>query len=195
MHGGHNRGFGFGEIGDDARTYAFAQLMADADDFDFAGRIHLRDEAGNLRGPDIENGNAATNAPGRGGQPKPDPKTANSYSGMWTCREQFESGLLHFVSRIRDRRYMAVDEEHGVVVAFGFFDHDAGRNRHFSTPDGRQITGGPQEPWTWHIAEAFKVEKGLLREIEAVLTRAPYGMGSGWSSRADAMSDRIQFEK
>ena len=27
------------------------------------------------------------------------------------------------------------------------------------------------------------------------LTRAPYGMGSGWSSRADAMSDRIQFEK
>ena len=143
----------------------------------------------------IENGNAATNAPGRGGQPKPDPKTANSYSGMWTCREQFESGLLHFVSRIRDRRYMAVDEEHGVVVAFGFFDHDAGRNRHFSTPDGRQITGGPQEPWTWHIAEAFKVEKGLLREIEAVLTRAPYGMGSGWSSRADAMSDRIQFEK
>lgn len=143
----------------------------------------------------IENGNAATNAPGRAGQPRPDPKTATSYSGMWTCREQFESGLLHFVSRIRDRRYMAVDEEHGVVVAFGFFDHDAGRNRHFSTPDGRKITGGPQEPWTWHIAEAFKVEKGLLHEIEAVLTRAPYGMGSGWSSRADAMSDRIQFEK
>ena len=26
---------------------------------------------------------------------------------MWTCREQFESGLLHFVSRIRDRRYVA----------------------------------------------------------------------------------------
>jgi hypothetical protein len=35
----------------------------------------------------------------------------------------------------------------------------------------------------------------LLHEIEAVLTRAPYGMGSGWSSRADAMSDKIQFEK
>jgi hypothetical protein len=143
----------------------------------------------------IENGNAATNSPGRAGQPRPDPKTAASYSGMWTCREQFESGLLHFVSRIRDRRYVAVDEEHGVVVAFGFFDHDAGKNRHFQTPDGRKITGGPQEPWTWEIAEAFKVEKGLLHEIEAVLTRAPYGMGSGWSSRADAMSDRIQFEK
>ena len=90
---------------------------------------------------------------------------------------------------------MAVDEEHGLVVAFGFFDHDAGKSRHFTTPDGRKVSGGPQEPWTWHIAEVFKVEKGLLNEIEAVLARVPYGMGSGWSSRADAMSDRIQFEK
>jgi hypothetical protein len=139
----------------------------------------------------IENGMAATNAPG----PKVDPKTATGYSGTWTCRQQFESGLLHFVSRIRDRRYVAVDEERGIVVAFAFFDHDAGKSRHFTTPDGRQITGGPTEPWTWHLAEAFKVENGLLHEIEAILTRAPYGMGSGWSSRADALSDRIQFEK
>ena len=143
----------------------------------------------------LENGSPTTNAPGRAGQPRPDPKTATSYSAMWSCREQFESGLLHFVSRIRDRRYVAVDEERGIVVAFGFFDHDAGKNRHFTTPDGRSIVGGPQEPYTWEIAEAFKVEKGLLHEVEAVLTRAPYGMGSGWSSRADAMSDRIQFEK
>jgi hypothetical protein len=139
----------------------------------------------------LENGGQTTNAPG----PKPDPKTATGYSATWSCREQFESGLLHFVSRIRDRRYVAVDEERGIVVAFGFFDHDAGKNRHFTTPDGRSIVGGPQEPYTWEIAEAFKVEKGLLHEVEAVLTRAPYGMGSGWSSRADAMSDRIQFEK
>ena len=68
-------------------------------------------------------------------------------------------------------------------------------SRHFETPDGRKVTAGPQEPWTWHIAEVFKVEKGLLHEIEAVLARVPYGMGSGWSNRKDAMSDRIQFEK
>jgi len=143
----------------------------------------------------LENGGKTTNAPGRGNAPRPDPKTATSYSGMWTCREQFESGLLHFVSRIRDRRYLAVDEERGVVAAFAFFDHDAGASRHFQTPDGRQVTAGPAEPWTWEIAEVFKVEKGLLHEIEAVLTRAPYGMGSGWSNRKDAMTDRIQFEK
>ena len=65
----------------------------------------------------IENGGDSTNAKAsRDGGPRPDPKTATDYSGMWTCREQFESGLLHFVSRIRDRRYVAVDEERGVVV-------------------------------------------------------------------------------
>ena len=143
----------------------------------------------------LENGMTSTNAPLKPGAPRPDPKTATRYAASWTCREQFESGLLHFVSRIRDRRYMAVDEERGLVVAFAFFDHDAGPSRNFTTPDGRKVTGGPTEPWTWHIAEVFKIEKGQLQEIEAVLARVPYGMGSGWSSRADAMSDRIQFER
>ena len=83
----------------------------------------------------IENGNHSTNARGRDGQARPDPKTASNYSGMWTCREQFESGLLHFVSRIRDRRYVAVDEERGVVAALVFFDHDAGKSRTFQTPE------------------------------------------------------------
>ena len=56
------------------------------------------------------------------------------------------------------------------------------------------MTAGPMQPWTWHIMEVFKVEDGLLHEIEAVLERAPYGMTSGWSSWEDGMSDRIQFE-
>ncbi len=141
----------------------------------------------------IENGGRSTNAPGRGGAAKPDPKTASNYSAMWTCREQFESGLLHFVSRIRDRRYVAVDQERGLVLAFVFFDHDAGASRTFQTPGGRTVTAGPTTPWTWQIAELFKVEKGLLHEIEAVLERVPYGMTSGWSTWEDGMSDKIQF--
>jgi hypothetical protein len=143
----------------------------------------------------IENGGDSTNNKGREGQPRPDPKTSTGYSGMWTCREQFESGLIHFVSRIRDRRYVAVDEERGVVASYVFFDHDAGASRTFQTPSGRTVTAGPIQPWTWHIMEVFKVEDGLLHEIEAVLERAPYGMTSGWSSWEDGMSDRIQFEK
>ena len=139
-----------------------------------------------------ENGGRATNAPLKPGEKKPDPKTSTVYSGAWGCKEQFESGLIHFVSRIRDRRFVAVDRERGIVFSFVFFDHGAGQTRRFKTLDGRDVVEGPAEPWTWQIAELFKVEKGKIRRIEAVLHRSPYGMNSGWSTYEQGMSDKIQ---
>ncbi len=140
----------------------------------------------------IENGGRSTNVPTPLGETRPDPRTATGYSGQWTCLEQFESGLLYFVSRIRDRRYVAVDQERGIVAAFAFFDHMAGSTRNFTRPDGRPHTAGPAQPWTWEILEFFKIEDGQLAEIEAFLTRPPYGMLSGWSTWEDGMSDKIQ---
>jgi hypothetical protein len=140
----------------------------------------------------IENGGQSTNAPTPAGETRPDPRTATGYSGQWSCREQFESGLLHFVTRIRDRRFVAVDEERGIVFSFVFFDHSAGDTRTFETPDGRTVTAGPAQPWTWGIAELFKVEDDQIRQIEAILHQVPYGMNSGWSSYEDGMSDRLQ---
>ncbi|MDT8398337.1 MAG: hypothetical protein RQ899_06960 [Pseudomonadales bacterium] len=140
----------------------------------------------------IENGMHTTNAPVPPGQTRADPATAGTYSAQWSCREQFESGLLYFVNRIRDRRFVAVDQERGLVLSFVFFDHSGGEYRHSVTPDGRQVTGGPVQPWTWYIAELFKIENGKLRQIEAFLQQSPYGMNSGWSSWEDGMSDRAQ---
>jgi hypothetical protein len=137
----------------------------------------------------LENGNAATNVPTPAGEKRPDPKTSTGYSGQWSCLEQFQSGLLHFVNRIRDRRYVAVDEERGIVFSFAFFDHSGGATRTFTVPDGRTITAGPVQPWTWELAELFKVEKGKIRKIEALLHRSPYGMLSGWSTFTQGMSD------
>jgi hypothetical protein len=142
-----------------------------------------------------ENGGRATNNPLKPGQKKPDPLKETVYSGAWSCKEQFQSGLAHFVSRIRDRRFVAVDRERGIVFAFGFFDHGAGKTRYFKTPDGRDVKAGPTEPWTWQIAELFKVEKGNIRRIEAVLQRCPYGMNSGWSTYEKGLSEEIQFAK
>ena len=137
----------------------------------------------------LENGGQSTNAPTPAGQTRPDPKTSLTYSGQWSCMEQFKSGLLHFVNRIRDRRFVAVDQERGIVFAFGFFDHSGGATRTFRTPDGRTVTSGPVQPWTWEIAELFKVEKGQIHKIEAFLQRSPYGMNSGWSTWSQGMSD------
>jgi hypothetical protein len=139
----------------------------------------------------LENGNQTTNAPLAQGKQRPDPKTASNYSSAWSCKEQFESGLLHFVSRIRDRRFVAVDQERGLVFSFIFFDHAAGKTRNFQTPDGRTVTAGPVRPWSWELAEMFKIENGEIRRIEAILEQVPYGMGSGWSSWEDQMSSQI----
>ena len=63
------------------------------------------------------------------------------------------------------------------------------------TENGRRTAAGRRtRPWTRQITELFKVEKGLLHEIEVILERVPYGMGSGWSSWEDAMSDKIQWQ-
>jgi hypothetical protein len=143
----------------------------------------------------IENGMLSTNVPLKPGQKRPDPLKSTVYSSAWSCKEQFQSGLIHFVTRIRDRRFVAVDREHGVVFSFCFFDHSAGKSRRFKTLDGRDVIEGPAEPWTWQVAELFKIEKGNIRRIEAVLQRCPYGMNSGWSTYEQGMLDQIQIIK
>ena len=102
---------------------------------------------------------------------------ANPQGGAPTrtkCKEQFENGSLNgIVSRIRDRRFVAVDRERGIVFAFGFFDHD-------------------RINWTWQLAELFRIEDGMIRRIEAVFHRAPYGINSGWSTYEQGISEAAQ---
>jgi hypothetical protein len=141
-----------------------------------------------------ENGGQSTGVPTPAGQTKPDPLTATNYSGQWNCLEQFQSGLLHFVNRIRDRRFVAIDQERGIVFAFGFFDHSGGETRRFRAPSGREVVAGPVQPWSWQIAELFKIEKGQIRKIDAFLQRSPYGMNSGWSTWEQGMSDHARDE-
>jgi hypothetical protein len=139
-----------------------------------------------------ENGNRVTNVPVAAGQTRSDPRTAAMYSSQWTCLEQFQSGLIHFVNRVRDRRFVAVDQERGIVFAFGFFDHSGGEARKFKTPDGREVVAGPVQPHTWQIAEVFKIEKGHISKIDAFLQKVPYGMNAGWSTWEQGMSDQYR---
>jgi hypothetical protein len=139
-----------------------------------------------------ENGNRVTNVAVPAGQTRVDPRTAAMYSAQWTCLEQFQSGLIHFVNRVRDRRFVAVDQERGIVFAFGFFDHSGGEARKFKTPDGRDVVAGPVQPHTWQIAEVFKIEKGLISKIDAFLQKVPYGTNAGWSTWEQGMSDQYR---
>ena len=104
------------------------------------------------------------------------------------CRAQFETGMFYYVTRIRDRRFVAVDPERGLAFAFAFFDNGAGEARNGTLRDGKKVVSGPAIPWSWQIAEVFRIEKGLIVAVESVLHQVPYGMGSGWSTWEEAMS-------
>lgn len=106
-------------------------------------------------------------------------KTAGVNYAALGCKAQFQLGFLHVVSRIRDRRFLVVDPERGVVVAFAFFDHNA-KLRSFKLTNGHTVRSGLNAPITWELCEAFKIERGLIRRVEAVLTQAPYGMPPNW---------------
>jgi hypothetical protein len=109
------------------------------------------------------------------------------------CLEQFRSGVFFYVTRIRDRRFVLVDPERGLAFAFAFFDNAGGESRFGTLPDGRRVESGPKIPWTWAIAEVFKIERGLIGPVESVLQQAPYGMGSGWSTWEESLSSEPRY--
>jgi hypothetical protein len=131
-------------------------------------------------------------APGGGApkqaEPAADPNAFNP--AALGCKAQFASGYFHFVTRIRDRRFVAVDPERGLVFSFVFFDHPAGKYRDYKMSDGKEVSNGPTRPFTWEIAELFKIEKGKIHRVEAVLEQVPYGMLSGWSTWEEGISTK-----
>jgi len=92
---------------------------------------------------------------------------------VMTCKGQYETGLRNVVSGIRDRRFVAVDRERGIVFAFAAFDH-------------RNIN------WTWELGELFRIENNQIRRIEAIFIRGPYGVCSGWGTYEQCRSEEIQ---
>ena len=131
----------------------------------------------------IENGNQTTNNPSK--------ETMQFDIGAMGCKEQFETGFFRFVTRIRDRRFVMIDEERGLVFVFVFFDH-AGNIHTVKLTNGMTIPIGVIRPWTWEIAELFKMEKGLIRQIEVIVWECPYRMNSGWSNWEEGLSSNVR---
>ena len=114
------------------------------------------------------------------------------------CREQFETGFLGFVTRIRDRRYVVIDEERQTVLAFALFDHN-GTIREIPLSNGTTFVVPPyfSSPRTLQVGEAWRIQDGKLRQIEMTLTEFPYGMppafesGDDWLARDAAQRELI----
>jgi hypothetical protein len=75
-----------------------------------------------------------------------------------SCGAQFATGFTKVITRVQERRFPVVDEERGMVLSIIRFDH----------------------PYSFFIAELFKIADGKINRIEALVTPVPYGMSTGW---------------
>ena len=115
----------------------------------------------------LENGISTTAPPPGGGG-------GNAAAIASGCRAQFELGLYRINKRIR-RDFFIVDEERGVAVGRGFFDHANEWDRYLLT-NGREMRTALKWPNSITLLEAFRIKNAEIQRIEAVFTYVPYFM-------------------
>ncbi len=110
---------------------------------------------------------------------KPNPKIPKGELDIlcMSCEEQQKSGWFAFVTDIRNRRFPVVDIERGLVLSFGFFDHNAAF-RQYPLPDGKMTPNILTYPQTIEISELFQIRDEKIDQIEAVINSVPYRMKS-----------------
>lgn len=110
-----------------------------------------------------------------------------------TCREQWGTGFLGFVTEIRDRRALVVDEERQAVLMLTSFDHN-GTIRVLDlagVEEGQTATMPPYfgVPRTLQVGEAFLMRDGKIFRIEMTLFESPYGAREPWPDAAVVAAD------
>jgi hypothetical protein len=112
---------------------------------------------------------------------KADPASIGTAAGIAQgCEAQFKLGIYRINKRVRERRYPLIDEERGVVVATGFFDH-ANTFDSYQTTDGKTMKTALKWPNSITLMEAFKIRDGRIYRIEAIFTYVPYFMHNPWA--------------
>lgn len=115
----------------------------------------------------LENGISTTAPPPGGGG-------GNAAAIASGCRAQFELGLYRINKRVR-RDFFIIDEERGVAVGRGFFDHANEWDRYLLT-SGREMRTALKWPNSITLLEAFRIKNAEIQRIEAVFTYVPYFM-------------------
>ena len=121
----------------------------------------------------LENGISTTSGGGKGG---------NAASIVQGCEAQFKLGIYRINKEVRERRYPIVDEERGIVVATGFFDH-ANTFDSYTLNNGKTMRTALKWPNSITLMEAFRIVDGRIQRIEATFTYVPYFMHNPWEDR------------
>jgi len=101
--------------------------------------------------------------------------------GALGCAKQLDTQVMAYITRIDNRRVWIADEETGLVFGLSHFRHAMDKTDWptFGVPGvpSRKIDYKPFDLPAVHI---FKIQGGLIREIEAMGFLAPYNAPTGW---------------
>ncbi|MDR2216413.1 MAG: hypothetical protein LBE59_11325 [Nevskiaceae bacterium] len=108
-------------------------------------------------------------------------RTDPTLDEIWNlgCADQFRLGAYRYDDRLRDRRFLMIDEERGIILAGGFIDHE-GKLDQMPLTNGGTRQAHYRRPHSFVLLEAFKVDSGKIRQVEAVFHTVPYNMPSPW---------------
>ena len=110
------------------------------------------------------------------------------------AKQQYELGMMAFVSRVRDRRVLVVDVERGAVLGQSCFDFDGTlRTIHFAGGGDWAIPPYFRTPRTHQMNEAFKVLNGAFRYIEMTLLEVPFATRPVWPGRLQTV--RLDYDR
>ena len=91
------------------------------------------------------------------------------------AKEQYELGLMAFVTRIRDRRAAVVDIERGAVLGQSCYEFDGTlKTIHFKNGDTWEVPPYFRTPRTHQAIEGFKIINGSFRYIEMTFLEVPF---------------------
>ncbi|HTY02046.1 MAG TPA: hypothetical protein VMG09_18625 [Bacteroidota bacterium] len=97
------------------------------------------------------------------------------------CRDQLNTGVLANISDINRRRFVAVDETMGLVMAYSMFVH-TGEPKIMKIKGVPGITERENKYGAFDLpaAHIFKIRNGKVYEIEALGYLAEHGITNGW---------------
>jgi hypothetical protein len=112
-------------------------------------------------------------------------KTANNSdstnpSFRLNCGDQFKTGMYRANNALRERDFLLIDEEKGIVMARAFLDHNA-VVQSFTLTDGTQSRAGFRTPNSFVMLEMFKFRNGKLYRAEVVHADTNYHASSPWT--------------
>ena len=98
-----------------------------------------------------------------------------------TCEGQITAGVWAYISEIRNRRLLVIDEQKGLAVGFSNLYHDSKlKAMKLKGVPGVESVPAYQGTFNMPAIHIFKIKKGKIYDIEATGLVLPYGTKTGW---------------